>query len=133
MGAVTGISYRVHICDSQPLFYFWYHAVCGTSDHISGILYGLFQSGSLLWDISFDEIIQTLNDWISEEDIPDGDRFDATATFSFSRGCFVFTFKSDGTYVEELTTNVSDEPVSSDGTYTRDGSFIYLTKLFFSL
>ena len=67
------------------------------------------------------------NDWISEEDIPDGDRFDATATFSFSRGCFVFTFKSDGTYVEELTTNVSDEPVSSDGTYTRDGSFIYLT------
>ena len=64
---------------------------------------------------------------VSKEEIPDGDTFDATATFDLGVATISFAFKSDGTYEDVITQTKSQESSSSYGTYTREGDYVCLT------
>ena len=64
---------------------------------------------------------------VSKEEIPDGDTFDATATFDLGVATISFEFKSDGTYEDVITQTKSQESSSSYGTYTREGDYVCLT------
>lgn len=63
---------------------------------------------------------------VSKEEIPDGDTFDATATFDLGVATISFEFKSDGTY-EDVITQTKSQVSSSYGTYTREGDYVCLT------